>query len=85
MDRQCRQFIVLKLIRGAHGPPHRRSLGTGDFRIFVGDSRGKQVKTDEFAPTTDYSQMDKFLSSAPFDSYAGYDTCAHSFNSFNSF
>jgi hypothetical protein len=46
--------------------------GTGDFRIFVGDTRGKQVKGDNFAPTTDYSEMDKFLSGAPFDGYAGY-------------
>jgi hypothetical protein len=30
------------------------------------------VKGDNFAPTTDYSEMDKFLSGAPFDGYAGY-------------
>lgn len=48
--------------------------GTGDFRIFVGDSSGAaKIAKDGFAPTTSYSKMDEYLKSAPFSQYNGYD------------
>eukprot|EP00041_Stephanoeca_diplocostata_P036828 m.1361285 g.1361285 ORF g.1361285 m.1361285 type:complete len:1107 (-) comp24941_c0_seq4:255-3575(-) len=48
--------------------------GTGDFRIFVGDTAGgERVTADNFAPTTSYSHMDKYLESPPFNGYKGYD------------